>query len=528
MGIDLYTLEELNNIGNSAIKSNLPELDPTVPGSFVRALVSANAILIYAAQRNITEAQKDFFPQTAEGEFLDFWAEINALTRVPGTIAEGKVSLAGTLAVSIPEGTIFAFTAGNAYVSTSAVIIAAHAGSVTLSKDGTTITAVTAVAHSLVDGLLVTISGAADPKYGIVEGVVNVLSNTTFTYTAALEPDTDTDSGAYSSDFADIPVESVLIGTDKNLIHGALLTLASTVIGVDSSTQATANGEGITAGSDIEDDDSLRERVLLANAIDPGVFTSAQIRLDALTTPSATRVFITNPSLNFTTDGTDVKNRVPDGFSETGGTASIDMTANGTDNIYAGSTITVAGVTPSDYNGDWTVLTVSSTTLTFTITGSPANSSVHGTVSLNKLRNIPQPGVVYVFVLDDNEDPPNPSAATLTNVKNKIIEKLPAHTLEDDVVVVGPFFEDVTITITGLSPNTAAMQTAINNSLAAFFEDSAAFSESIKVNQIITAIQNTQDLESGQFVEEFVLTAPAADVEIGNGSMATLGAVTIS
>lgn len=528
MGINLYTLEELNNIGNSAIKSNLPELDPTVPGSFVRALVSANAILIYAAQRNITEAQKDFFPQTAEGEFLDFWAEINALTRVPGTIAEGKVSMVGTLTVSIPEGTIFASTVGNAYVSTSAASIAAHAGSVTLSKDGTTITAVTAVAHSLVDGLLVTISGAVDPKYDIVEGVVNVLDNTTFTYTAALEPDAVSDSGAYSSDFADIPVESVLIGVDKNLVPGALLTLASTVIGVDSSTQVTVNGDGLTAGSDVEDDDSLRERVLLANAIDPGVFTSAQIRLDALSIPSATRVFITNPSVDYTTDGVDVENRSVTSITQAAGVATALI--SDTSNIFNGSTVTISGASEPEYNGDVTILSlVEDTSFTFSV-DSGAASPAGGTILLNldKLKNIPIPGVVYVFVLDDSNDPPTPSATTLTNVKNEIIKELPAHTPKNNVVVVAPFFETVAITITNLSPNTSAMQIAINNSLAAFFEDSAVFAEPIKVNQIIAAIQNTQDLESKQFVGAFTLTSPASDVEIGNGSLGTLGVVNIS
>ena len=63
MPIDLYSLDELNSIGNAAVKTNLPELDPTIPGSMVRTLVSANSILIFAAQRNIQAALDDFFPQ---------------------------------------------------------------------------------------------------------------------------------------------------------------------------------------------------------------------------------------------------------------------------------------------------------------------------------------------------------------------------------------------------------------------------------------------------------------------------------
>ncbi len=527
MGIDLHSLAELNSIGNAAVKSNLPELDPTIPGSMVRTLVSANSILIFAAQRNIQAALADFFPQTSSGEFLDFWAEINALTRIPGTVAEGSVSIIGTLSTSIPLGTLFASAGSESYKSTSAATITSHVGSVTLSKVTTTITAVTAVVHSLVDGLVTTISGAGDSDYN-GDFVINVLDKNTFTYTALSEPTAGTDSGSYAAEYADIPIDSLDIGADKNLDAGAALTLQTAISGITSGTSAFANRDGITAGSDLESDESLRERVLLANSIDPGIFTSAQIRLDALTIPTATRVFITNPLTAFTTDGDDIVTRSVTGITRVTTTATAAIAD--TTGLFAGSVVTVAGADQSEYNGDVTIITVvASTSFTYTVAGSPATPATGTiTVSLDKLKNIPQPGIVYVFVLDDNNDPPTPSSTTLTNVKAKIILKLPAHTTEDDVVVVGPFFETVAITITGLSPDTTAMRTAVQNNLAAFFEDSAGFAEDIKVNGLIAAIQNTQDLESGAFVDDFTLTSPSADTAVGNGSMGTLGTITFS
>ena len=354
-----------------------------------------------------------------------------------------------------------------------------------------------------------------------------MLDENTFTYTADSEPSAATDNGAYASEFADVPIDSVAIGTDKNLDVGSVLTLQSTVAGLDLGTQGTANRDGITGGSDIEDDESLRERVLLANSIDPGVFTNAQIRLDALTIPTATRVFITNPSLSYTTDGTDVSARALTGISEAAGTATA-LVAD-TSNLYVGSTVTIAGAIPTDYNGEHTILAiVANTSFTFAVTGSPANTSTHGTVSLDRLKNIPQPGTVYVFVLDDNNSPPTPSSTTLTNTKVAIIIKLPANTPEDSVVVVGPFFESVDITISGLSTDTSSMRTAVTNSLNAFFEDSAGFAEDVKLNQLISAIQNTEDLETSQFVDDFSLDSPTADVSVGNGSMAILGTVTFN
>ncbi len=525
MAITLHSIEDLNNIGDAAVKTNLPQLDPSLPGSFIRTLVSANSILIYAAQRNIQEALDDFFPQTSSGSFLDFWAEINALTRVPGTVAEGRIVVTGTLATAIPIGTLFGSSASqDKYSSTSATTIAAQVGSVALTGTGATATAVTPVVHSLVSGLSVAISGAGDANYNVT-ATITVLDENTFTYAST---GAGADTGSYSSDFADVPINSIEIGADKNLDVGAVLTLQSTVAGMDGGTQGTVNRDGITGGADIEDDESLRERVLLANSIDPGVFTSAQIRLDALTIPTATRVFITNPLLAFTTDGTDVVARAVTSITQAAGTATA-LIAD-TSNLFVGSTVTIAGATAPEYNGDVTIITiVANTSFTFAVdagAASPAGGTI--TVSLNKLKNIPQPGIVYVFVLDDDNAPPTPSSTTLTNVKNKVIIKLPAHTPSDNVEVVGPFFVSVNITISGLSPDTTAMRTAIQNSLTAFFEDDAGFAEDIKVNQIIAAIQNTQDLETGVFVDDFTLVAPTVDATVGNGSMGILGTITYS
>lgn len=527
MPINLYSIEELDSIASAAVKTNLPELDPSLPGSFIRALVSSNAILVFAAQRNITEALNDFFPQTSSGEFLDYWAEINALSRVSGTVSEGYITVIGTLATSIPSGSLFASSTGYVYTSTSAVSIAAQVGSVALSSSGADVTAVTPVVHSLIDGLVTTISGASDAYYN-GPFTITVLDENTFTYTATSAPSASTDSGSYSADFADIPIESNDIGADKNIVAGGLLTLQSTVAGLPGGTQGTANRDGITGGADLEDDESLRTRVLLANSIDPGVFTNDQIRLDALSIPTATRVFITNPSVDYTTDGTNITTRGVDGLTQATSVATADMTANGTANLYIGSVVTIAGASIAAYNGDHTVLSVTSTAFTYAVVGTPATPSGTITVSLDKLKNIPQPGIVYIFVLDDNNTPPVPSSTTLTNVENKIEEKLPAHTIADNVIVSGAFFSGVDITITGLSPDTTGMRQSITDNLNAFFEDSIEFATDIKRNKIITAIQNTQDLETGNFVDDFILTVPSDDVSIGNGTIGIIGTITFA
>jgi uncharacterized phage protein gp47/JayE len=525
MAINLYTLEELDKIAEAAVKANLPEIDPTIPGSFIKALVRSNAILAHAVQRNLVQLQKDFFPQTASGEYLDFWAAINNLTRILGTTSVGYISVGGTLGVSVPVGTLFSIS-GNVYRSTSVATVAAHSGAVALSASGATITAVSSVAHTLVDGMSVTISGASDSAYNGVFAV-NVLDNKTYQYTALSAPSSPTDTGNYSATYANVPVESVDANLDKNASAGAVATLQSAVANLNA--QGTVNGDGLTGGSDVETDDRLRVRVLQACSMDQGVFTSAKLKLLAFSVPAITRAFVRTPSINFTTDGTEVTDRAVDGLTRSGSTVTLDMTSEGTANIYVGSVVTVEGSDPADYNGDFTVLTVTATAVTYEISGTPA-SPASGTivVSLDPLKNIPQPGKAYVFVLDDSNTPPSPSAASLTAVRNLIAGVLPAHTSADDITVSAPKYLPINITVTGLLPNTSTMRANVITSLEAFFRDSVSFASEVKRNKIIAAIQNTRDISTGAFVEGFTLTAPAADVAVGEGVLAILGTVTFA
>lgn len=524
MSITLNTIEQIKLIGQGTLKTNLPELDPSIPGNVINTLLAGTAVQVFTEQKNIENLQLDFFPQTASGEFLDFWAAINGLVRIPASNALGNISASGSLAVSIPLGTQFT-AAGLVYESTSISTVSNFTGAVTLTFSSGTVTAVTTVAHTLVDNLNVTIINAADSDYNGTFAI-NVLDENTFTYTIPGTPAAP-DTGNYSSTYANIPLQSVKAGSDKNLAAGTTLTIQSEITNL--SLFGLVNGVGFLGGSDLEDDESLRERVLLALAADRGVYTNSQIRLAGLTVLEATRIFLQNPSINFTTDGTAVTDRGVDGATFLVDTVTLDMTANGTASIFVGSVVVVSGANQADYNGEHTVVSVTATSITYEISGTPIATAT-GTIllNLNPLLNIPIPGIVFVFVLDDNNLPPTPNAGTLTDVKNAILPQLPAHSTEDSLVVSGATFVSVDITITGLNPNSSTMQTSIEANLAAFFQDSVDFTEDVKLNEIITAIQSTQDSETGDFIEGFVVAVPSADVAVGNGSIGVLGTVSIS
>ncbi|MCK5603933.1 baseplate J/gp47 family protein [Candidatus Pacearchaeota archaeon] len=522
MPITLNTIQHYIQVGIGALKTLLPSIDPSIDGSLSNSTIVATATQVVTEQKNIIELQKDFFPQTGRGEFLDFWDVVARVTRTSGSEAVGSLSIAGSLAVSVPLGTTFVI-GGVIYSSTSAAAVANNVGAVTLSFSTGTVTAVTAVTHTLVTGLNVTITGAADSNYNGTFAIT-VLDENTFIYTIAGTP-AGADSGSFSSLYANVPVSSVDIGSDKNLPIGTILALQTAITNLEAS--GTVNDGGLAGGADLEDDESYRERILLSLSADRGVYTNAQIRLAGLTIPTATRVFITNPSIDYTTDGTTVSSRGVDGATRVSSTVTLDMTANGTDNIFTGSLVTVAGAVETDYNGDQVVTLVTATSITYEIAGTPSSPATGTiTISLEPTLNIPIPGIVFVFVLDDNNNPPTPSSITLTDVKDAILPQLTAHSTEDSLVVSAPNFETVDIQISGLDPNTSTMQSSISASLAAFFDDSVDFAEDVRLNSTITAIQNTQDIDTGDFIVDFTLATPSADVPVGNGQIAILGTVT--
>lgn len=526
MPIQLNTIEELKAIGEGTLKTSIPSIDGSIPGNFANTLLTGTATQVFTEQKNIEELQNDFFPQTGAGEFLDFWGEIEGLTRGQGSVASGNMSIEAVPFTGVPIGTTFA-SGSNIYESTAAAFSGFNAGSVTLTFSGGIVTAVTGVAHTLVNNFSVTISGASDSDYNGTF-VIIVIDEFTFTYAIVGTPAAP-DSGSYVSfeAFINLPIQSVEIGADQNLPLNSTLVIQTPV--VSAASFGLANGDGITAGADAEDDESFRERILLSLASDKGVFTSPQIRLNGLSVLTATRIFIQNPEFTFTTDGTDITNRAVDGATFSAPTVTLDMTAEGTDGIFVNSVVEVAGAVESEYNGEQTITGVTATSLTYDIVGTPTTPAT-GTIdiSLNRLLNIPVPGYVFVFVLDDNNDPPTASSATLDAVKEAVLVQLPAHTPEDAVVVDNLIFESVAVTITSLDPFTPTMEDSIKANLATFFEDNGSFKDDVKRNELIAAIQNSVDSSTGDVVENFNLTVPAADVSIGNGKIGILGTVLVS
>lgn len=138
----------------------------------------------------------------------------------------------------------------------------------------------------------------------------------------------------------------------------------------------------------------------------------------------------------------------------------------------------------------------------------------------------PDVGQVTVYFMRDNDSNPIPGGAEITEVKDKLLEIKPATTSDDDVIfptltaVVTPF------TFTALAPNTLSMQSAINNQLALFFATQTEESVNVDIDIIRAAIASTVDPDTGDRVTSFDISAPAGDIVVNTGEIATLGTVT--
>lgn len=137
----------------------------------------------------------------------------------------------------------------------------------------------------------------------------------------------------------------------------------------------------------------------------------------------------------------------------------------------------------------------------------------------------PEVGQVTIYFIRGNDASPIPDGSEVATVKNKILEIKPAHTDEDDVIVLAPTPINVTFSFSALSPNTSTMQEAIDANLRAYFLDEGTVGNPITQDEYRAVIQTTIDPDTGDRVESFALTAPVGDQGGGTSEYCLVAAV---
>ena len=135
-------------------------------------------------------------------------------------------------------------------------------------------------------------------------------------------------------------------------------------------------------------------------------------------------------------------------------------------------------------------------------------------------------GQVKVAFLREGDANPFPSSQEVATVKAAILAMtMPAHTAEEDVIVISPAPKPIAIDV-AIVPNTASMRTAVEANLQQMFDETASLGETLPLDAIRCAIHDTYDMGARQKLKSFTLLAPTADVEAGPDELPRLGAVT--
>ena len=139
----------------------------------------------------------------------------------------------------------------------------------------------------------------------------------------------------------------------------------------------------------------------------------------------------------------------------------------------------------------------------------------------------PALGQVTIYFTRDN-DGIIPTSSDVTRTKDKILEIKPATTDDADVIVSAPTPKNIDFSFSAIDPNTTTMQDAVNANLDVMFEEKTGVGQDLTENQYKSAIQNTIDKETGEFLSTFTLSSPTGDVSVAPGEIPFKGTVSFS
>ena len=91
MPIDFPTYEEIVNRARNDLANQLPDVDPTIFGSFARAFADSLSGRAYDLTLLQQQLIRQLLPQTAQSEFLERWAGYEGITRNSATGATSTI-----------------------------------------------------------------------------------------------------------------------------------------------------------------------------------------------------------------------------------------------------------------------------------------------------------------------------------------------------------------------------------------------------------------------------------------------------
>lgn len=138
------------------IQSGIDATAPLLANSVLRVLARVFAAAVHLLYGREVWISQQVIPDTAEEEYLERWAAIYGIYRIPATFAEGSLTVTGIDETVIPEGTIFVAEGELEYVSTadatidgtnaSVLVTCSTAGAIGSLSDGQALTLLSPIA----------------------------------------------------------------------------------------------------------------------------------------------------------------------------------------------------------------------------------------------------------------------------------------------------------------------------------------------------------------------------------------------
>lgn len=273
--------------------SEIPESDPFLRESWVRAQLSAQSGRSFDIYTQMTEMLKQMFPNTAEGIFARQWGNLKGIDIESAKSAQGFISATGVASTIIPENTLWASKDGIQYgaINQDYTIDTHVVGIESLISSGGIATAETSGIHYYATGMSVTPSGVDQSEYNGTF-VITVISPTTYKYDISgspVSPATGIDMKSTAT-FVSVEVQAVTEGENTNQDSGAQLTIVSSIPSVDDTVYVQFTE--LAGGTDAQDDIAYRDSYLPAYQKPVTNFNISNIIAVAKTVPGVTRVYV--------------------------------------------------------------------------------------------------------------------------------------------------------------------------------------------------------------------------------------------
>lgn len=249
---------------NSGQTDETKKINPSIRNSFFTSLCNSMGAGFDENNDLISQILTQLFVQTAQAEYLELLGAIYGISRKNATKSTGFAIFTGTSGANIAEGQTLTTADGIEYITKQqGTIINSTIELSSITRLGSVATATTITNHNFATGQIISITGADQTEYNIVNQVISVISENQFTFTAEgnpLSPATTSSSIIANSIFTFIELESVDYGSNTNQENGTEILLDIPIINVDD--KAIVNFNGLSGGSDNETDEALRIRIL--------------------------------------------------------------------------------------------------------------------------------------------------------------------------------------------------------------------------------------------------------------------------